>query len=596
MRAHRYFSVVPAAAILAALASCGDAPTHPAREPQARQRVSIAEDDRRSLGGAVMKIAPSEYSYSGIAADSFLKTRARIAATEGDTKRLEKLSALRQRLRWADDSTRREGREAIARVLVSGDAPSSPPPATISPDNTGRAVIYEATVTTDIRGTTGYVTGAMHYEGMSGGITLTRSTESINPQYAFSAQSSRQDMLGDNAYECMVVGTAICTFDEHSSRVVELRDLLPCGMTLKGSGTFVAYWGLPVGNSVSARGGVGGVSGGQWGHSNDVDVHGEDAKSELSCTAPTVVMDVHDADGHGTAAGGTLTTSVPKGATALLILDGRQSNPGNSDIADYTWKAYGATISSGVGTPVASYYAPIGTTAITLTVTNKAGLSTSGSVTVVVTEKPVDPPSDPGGGGGPVDPAPPIDAPPRGFYCWEVYHLESWFDYNTFTGGTIYVFDHLECDYLDRVPTSSGALALNVAASPGAGLATPAAASERVMIVAVDSVPNGHAFAAVRRARRDQPDLILVNAEKLTVADLDFGLRVARSARAKPIAGASDLVFAPKGNPPALADASRIAVARGLVAELQRAPVVDVPGFGRRRAITIDLATRSVVQ
>jgi hypothetical protein len=430
---------------------------------------------------------------------------------------------------------------------------------------------------------------------MSAGITLTRSTESINPKYAFSAQSSRQDMMGDNAYDCLVVGFTLCTFDEHSSRVVELRDLLPCGMTLRASGTFVAYWGLPPGNSLSAKAGVGGVSFGQWGHSIDVDVHANDAKSESSCTAPTVAMDVHDADGHATTAGGTLTTSVPAGTGSLLILDGRPSNPGNSDVADYTWKAYGATISSGVA-PVASYYAPIGTTAITLTVTNKAGLSTTGSVTVVVTEKPVDPPPvEPGGGGGPVDPAPPVDAPPKGFVCWEVYHLESWFDYNTFTGGTRYVFDHLECEYLDRVPTASGALALNVAGSPGAALATPATASERVMIVAVDSVPNGRAVAAVRRARRDQPDLVLVNAQKLAVADLDFGLSVARSVHAMPVAGASDLLFAPKGSTPVLADAARTAVARGLVDKLQRAPVVDVPGFGRRRAITIDLATRSVV-
>jgi len=582
--------------MLASLASCSDAPTQSGRESQSRKRGLTAEDDWQSLRGAVMKIAPNEYSYSGFAADSFLETRARMAAGEGNVRPLEKLRALRQRLRWTDDSTRSERRKAIARVLVPGDAPTSPPPATISPENTARAVIYEATVTTDIRGTTGYVTGAMHYRGMSGGITLTRSTESINPKYAFSAQSSRQDMLGDNAYDCLVVGFTLCTFDEHSSRVVELRDLLPCGMTLKGSGTFVAYWGLPAGSSVSAKAGPGGVSVGQWGHSNDVDVPGDDSKSESTCTAPTVAMDVHDADGHGTTAGGTLTTSVRKGAPALLILDGRQSSPGNSDVADYTWKAYGATISSGVERPVASYYAPVGTTAITLTVTNKAGLSTTGSVTVVVTEMPVDPPpGEPEGGGGPVDPAPPLDAPPRGYICWEVYHLESWFDYNTFTGGTIYVYDHTECEYVDRVPTASGALALNLAGSPGAGLATPAAASERVMIVATDSLPNGSAIAAVRRARRDQPDLLLVNAEKLTAADLDFGLRVARSARAKVVAGASDLVFAPKGSPPALADAARIAVARGLVAKLQRAAAVDVPGFGRRRAITIDLATRSVV-
>ena len=599
MCTHRYFSVALAAALFAGLASCGDAPTQAARQQQSRERAQTAEDELRSLRGAVLRLAPNEYSYSGFAADSLLESRARMAADDGDMKPLENLRAIRQRLRWPDDDSRQTGRKAIARVLVPGGDPSSPPPV-IGPENTSPAVLYEATVKAEIRGTTGYVTGAMHYRGMSGGITLTRSAESVNPKYNVSEQTTRQDMMGDNAYDCIVVGTSICTFDEHSSRVVELRDLLPCGMTLKGSGSFVAYWGLPQGNGLSARGPFGGVSFGQWGYSTEVDAKADDAKSESDCTAPKVVMDVRDADGRGTAtAGGTLNVSVPQGAAAaLLILDGRQSNPGNSDVADYTWRANDVAISSGAGTSVASYSAPIGTTTITLTVTNKAALSTTGSVKVVVTENPADPPPGQpgGGGGGPTDLPPPPPNDPPGIYCWEVYHLESWFDYNTFTGGTIYVVDGVECEYADRVPTAAGAaLTSKVAGSSGVALATTAAASGPVMIVATDSLPNGRAFAAVRRARRDQPDLLLVNTERLTEADLDFGLRLARSARARLVRGASDVVLVPRGSTPALSDAARIAAARGLVASLRRAPVVDVPGFGRRRAITIDLATRHVV-
>ena len=593
MRTHRSFSVVLAAAIFVGLASCSDGPTQPGSQPQSRKRALTAEDDRQSLRGAMLRIGPNEYSYSGFLADSFLQARARAAALEGDTQPLANLRAMRQRLRWPDDSARQAPEKAIARLLVPGDDPSTPPPVIVSPENTGPAVIYETAVTTEIRGTTAYVTAAVHYKGTSAGITIRRSASSFNPKYNVSEASSRQDMMGDNAYDCLVIGFTICTFDEHSSRVVELHNLLSCGMTVRANATFVAYWGLPQGSSMSGRIGYGGISLGQWGYSNERDVRADDAKN-ADCTAPTVAMDVHDATGHGAGVGGTLNLTAPKGGTILLMLDAQQSNTGNSDADDYSWKANDTQLASGPGALATSYYAPVGTTTITLKLTNKAGLTASGSVTVVVAEKPADPP-DETGGGGPVSPPPPVPSPP-GIYCWEVYHVETWFDYNTLTGGTRYVSDGVECAYVDRTPLAPGALALNVTGASGAASAGTPAAGERVAIVAVDSLPNGGSFAAVRRARRDQSDLILVNAERLTAGDLDAALRLARSVRAKLLTGTSDLVFAPRGSVPVTSDAKGVAVAQGLVASLQRAALVDVPGFGRRRAITIDLATRSVVR
>jgi hypothetical protein len=611
MHSYIRYNIVLSLQLAGLVAACTDAPTESTREGGPSARGAAVSDASKTLRGKVARLAPNVYTYSGFAADSLLETSARMANAEGDPRPLAELHRLRERLRPPSDSPATVRPAGISRIVAVDEQPTAPS-VVISPENTTPAVIYDATVTNTIRGSTGTVLGAMHYFGTAGGITLTRSLASVNPAFVRPEETDREDMMGDNAFDC-IFGLSFCswsrTTDQRSSRIVEFRDLLPCGMTLKARGTFVAYWGLPEGNSISARGGVGGISLGSWGHSGERGVGGEDARSEFTCTAPAVGMDVHDADGHGAPAGGTVNTSTPKGSTTPIILDGRQSTPGNSSMADYTWKANGMVLSSGLSSPTIVHYAPIGTTTYSLTVANKAGLTSTGIVKVEVTEKAASTPPDDGstGGGGAGDggnntPSPTTgDPPPTGtggdtWYCWEVYRPESWWDYNTDTGGTTYYFDHIECGFAtDRITAGDDALALNAIGSGNRPVSAVVAASERVMIVAVDSLPNGQSFASVRRARTDEADLIVVNASKLTVGDLDFGMRLARAVRAKFKAGTADLVFAPKGNTPVLADASRVAVARGLVVMLQHAPPVDVPGFGRRRAIAIDLATRSVV-
>jgi len=581
-------------ATVTGLIGCSDAPLTTVHSPIPRQStLAAAVASATSAMSSVRQVAPNVTIYGGLAADSFLEHHAQDWLSRGDERPAEQLREMRAQLRSSLDSVRGMRPRGFSAMITPDDGGSSPPPPAmivISPTTTSQAKIFDATTSAQITGTDGIISGSAHIYGMSLRANLKYGAKSQTGCCDVSDGNDVQDILGP----AWVEGLNRILYGEFNwdqtvtGAVAALHGLLTCGMDVKGGGSYVAYWGFPNGNAVQVGNWVT-VTAGTWGYSPIWVTTDKHAQSAAACTPPGAALTVSDGYGHSAASGGTLNTTAPSGGTVGIVLDASRSTAGNTTIDSYTFKVNGVDVTANPAASTLAYTLPIGTSTVSATVKNHSGLTASATVTVAVTIG--EDSSDPTGGGGDETPHQDPQRPSGGWVCEPVYRWDqSFYDPNTDTGYDVYVYDHDECHYESRnlVPVPGTRLSLNVTSgSPPL---------RRITVALVDSLPGETGVGWVLRSGTQTP-LMLVNVARLTPNALDLGLTsaAALASQVNPGTGTKDLVYVPRRKAPAISSGAKLLKARSLVSALQNAPLIDVPGLGRRRGLTVDLATRTLV-